>query len=83
VPPEPRVLAPKKRTNIRSTPDGTIHYLELFKAELTTSFYLEPFPFDTESLEMFVEPLLDERDTMTLEYDNQVATDRSRKLSMC
>ena len=63
----------KTNINIRGTPDGTVHYLELFKAELTTSFYLEPFPFDTESLEMFVEPFLDERDTMTLEYDNQVA----------
>ena len=62
----------KTNINIRGDPDGTIHYLELFKAELTTSFYLEPFPFDTESLEMFVEPLLDERDTITLEYDNQV-----------
>jgi len=58
--------------NIRGDPDGTLHYLELFQAELTTSFYLEPFPFDTESLEMFVEPFLDERDTMTLEYDSQV-----------
>ena len=58
--------------NIRGNPDGTIHYLELFQVELTTSFYLELFPFDTESLEMFVEPLLDERDTMTLEYDIQV-----------
>src|SRR5271163_3440183 len=63
----------KTNINIRGNPDGTIHYLELFKAELTTSFYLEPFPFDSESLEMFVEPFLDERDTMTLEYDNQVA----------
>jgi hypothetical protein len=62
----------KTNINIRGNPDGTIHYLELFKAELTTSFYLEPFPFDTESLEIFVEPFLDERDTITLEYDSQV-----------
>jgi Neurotransmitter-gated ion-channel ligand binding domain len=62
----------KTNINVRGTPDGTIHYLELFKAELTTSFYLEPFPFDTESLEMFVQPFLDERDAITLEYDNQV-----------
>jgi hypothetical protein len=88
----------KTNINIKGNPDGTIHYLELFKAELTTSFYLEPFPFDTESLEMlsqlngatpasaavlivlewwsrrsmFVEPFLDERDTITLEYDDQV-----------
>ena len=62
----------KTNINISGNPDGTIHYLELFKAELTTSFYLEPFPFDTESLEMFVEPFLDERNTMTLEYDKQV-----------
>jgi Neurotransmitter-gated ion-channel ligand binding domain len=62
----------KININIEGNPDGIIHYLELFQAELTTSFYLEPFPFDTESLEMFVEPFLDERDTMTLEYDKQV-----------
>ena len=63
----------KTNINVKGDPDGTIHYLELFKAELTTSFYLKPFPFDTESLEMFVEPFLDERDTITLQYDNQVA----------
>jgi len=63
----------KTNINIRGDSDGTIHYLELFKAELTTSFYLEPFPFDTESLEMFVEPFLDERDTISLAYDQQVA----------
>ena len=63
----------KTNVNVRGEPDGTIHYLELFKAELTTSFYLEPFPFDTESLEIFVQPFLDERGTMTLEYDDQVA----------
>jgi Neurotransmitter-gated ion-channel ligand binding domain len=62
----------KITVNIKGEPDGAIHYLELFQAELTTSFYLEPFPFDTESLEIFVEPFLDERDTMTLEYDSQV-----------
>jgi hypothetical protein len=62
----------KTNIDIRGSRDGTVNYLELFKVELTTSFYLEPFPFDTESLEMFVEPFLDERDTITLEYDNQV-----------
>ncbi len=64
----------RERTNINitGTPDGTIHYLELFKAELTNSFYLKPFPFDTESLGIFVDPLLDEREMMTLEYDSQV-----------
>ena len=66
-------VAQREKTNINvsGSPDGTMHYLELFKAELTTSFYLEPFPFDTESLEMFVEPFLDERHMMTLEYDKQ------------
>jgi hypothetical protein len=62
----------KTNINISGSSDGTIHYLELFKAELTNSFYLKPFPFDTESLGMFLEPLLDERETMTLEYDTQV-----------
>jgi hypothetical protein len=59
--------------NIRGEPDGTIHYLELFQVELTTSFDLKAFPFDTQSLEVFLAPLLDERDTMTLEYDNRVS----------
>ena len=63
----------KTNINIRGTPDGTIHYLELFKAELTNSFYLKPFPFDSESLGVFVQPFLDERDTMMLKYDDQVA----------
>ncbi len=63
----------KITTNVRGDPDGTVHYLELFQAELSTSFYLESFPFDTESLEVFVVPFLDERQTMTLEYDRQVA----------
>jgi len=63
----------KTNINIVGSPDGTIHYLEQFKAELTNSFYLKPFPFDTESLGMFVEPLLDERERITLEYDTQVA----------
>jgi hypothetical protein len=63
----------KTNINLKGSPDGTIHYLELFKAELTTSFYLEPFPFYTESLEIFLAPFLDERDTIKLEYDNQVA----------
>jgi hypothetical protein len=31
------------KSKIDGNPDGTIHYLELFQAELTTSFYLEPF----------------------------------------
>jgi Neurotransmitter-gated ion-channel ligand binding domain len=63
----------KTTINITGDPDGTIHYLELFQAELSTSYYLEPFPFDTQSLEVFVQPFLDERETMTLEYDRQVA----------
>jgi hypothetical protein len=63
----------KISVNIKGDPDGTIHYLELFQAELTTSYYLADFPFDTESLEVFVEPFLDERDTMTLRYDNQIS----------
>src|SRR5271163_157690 len=59
--------------NVRGDPDGTIHYLELFQAQLTTSFHLEAFPFDTESMGIFVQPFLDERDTMTLQYETQVS----------
>ena len=59
----------KVTVNIKGDPDGTIHYIELFKAELTTSFFLEPFPFDNQSLEIFLQPFLDERDTVAMVYD--------------
>jgi len=59
----------KITVNIKGDPDGTIHYIELFQAELTTSFYLEPFPFDDQSLEVFLQPFLDERDTVAMTYD--------------
>ena len=59
----------KITTNIKGDPDGTIHYIELFDVELTTSFYLEPFPFDTQSLEIFLQPFLDEHDTVAMAYD--------------
>ena len=59
----------KITVNIKGDPDGTIHYIELFQAELTTSFFLEPFPFDTQSLEIFLQPFLDERDTVAVAYD--------------
>jgi hypothetical protein len=59
----------KITTNIKGDPDGTIHYIELFDVELTTSFYLEPFPFDNQSLEIFLQPFLDEHDTVAMAYD--------------
>ena len=59
----------KVTANIKGDPDGTIHYIELFQAELTTSFFLEPFPFDSQSLEIFLQPFLDERDTVAMTYD--------------
>jgi Neurotransmitter-gated ion-channel ligand binding domain len=59
----------KVTANIKGDPDGTIHYIELFHAELTTSFFLEPFPFDSQSLEIFLQPFLDERDTVAMTYD--------------
>jgi Neurotransmitter-gated ion-channel ligand binding domain len=63
----------KISVNIHGDPDGTVHYLELFQAELSTSYHLEAFPFDSESLQVVVEPFLDERNTMTLVYDSRVA----------
>ena len=59
----------KITVNIKGDPDGTIHYMELFQVELTTSFLLEPFPFDDQSLEIFLQPFLDERDTVAIAYD--------------
>ena len=59
--------------NIRGDADGTIHYVELFQAELTTSYYLEAFPFDSESLEIYIQPFLDERGTVSLSYDRSMS----------
>jgi Neurotransmitter-gated ion-channel ligand binding domain len=59
--------------NIRGDSDGTIHYVELFQAELTTSYFLEAFPFDNESLEIYVQPFLDERGTMSISYDQSTS----------
>jgi len=59
--------------NIRGDSDGTIHYVELFQAELTTSYFLEAFPFDNESLEIYVQPFLDERGTMSISYDKSTS----------
>jgi hypothetical protein len=58
-------------TNIRGDADGTLHSVELFQAELTSSFPLETFPFDRQALEIFLQPFLDERGTMTIVYDAQ------------
>ena len=60
-------------TNIRGDADGTLHSVELFQAELTSSFPLETFPFDRQSLEIFLEPFLDERGTMTIVYDAELS----------
>jgi hypothetical protein len=63
----------KTAVNVNGDPDGTLHYIELFHAELTTSYFLEAFPFDRESLGIFLQPVLDERDTMTIAYDEQLS----------
>jgi hypothetical protein len=60
-------------TNIRGDADGTLHSVELFQAELTSSFPLETFPFDRQSLEIFLQPFLDDRGTMTIVYDAQLS----------
>ena len=63
----------KANINIRGDADGTIHYVELFQVELTTSYYLEAFPFDNESLEVYIQPFLDERDAVSLSYDRKMS----------
>jgi hypothetical protein len=60
----------KVSISVKGDADGTIHYLEMFQTVLTNTFDLAPFPFDTESLEIYVEPFLDERETMVLTYDS-------------
>src|SRR5262249_53744283 len=54
---------------IKGEPNGTIHYFEHFQARLSTSLYLRTFPFDSQSLDVRVEPYLDELDTVALAYD--------------
>jgi hypothetical protein len=63
----------KANVNIRGDADGTIHYVELFQVELTTSYYLEAFPFDSESLEVYIQPFLDERGMVSLSYDRKMS----------
>jgi hypothetical protein len=63
----------KTSVNIKGGADGTLHYVERFHADLTTSYFLEAFPFDRESLEIFLQPVLDERDTMAIAYDKQLS----------
>jgi hypothetical protein len=64
-------VSPRQKisVNIKVAPDGTVYYLEEFQAELSTQYALQAFPFDRQSLEVVMQPFLDERETMTFAAD--------------
>jgi hypothetical protein len=64
-------VSPRRRisVNIKVAPDGTVYYLEEFQAELSTQYELKTFPFDRQSLQIVIQPFLDERETVTFAAD--------------
>ncbi|HTY55623.1 MAG TPA: hypothetical protein VMB26_10505 [Candidatus Binataceae bacterium] len=45
---------------LRAFPDGTVRYYERSSAELSNTFHLHAFPFDRESLKIFIHPPVSE-----------------------
>ncbi len=43
---------------ILAEPDGAMHYIEFFSATLSSALYLAPFPFDSERLQVYIQPFL-------------------------
>ncbi|MGO9605508.1 MAG: hypothetical protein ACLQAT_19325 [Candidatus Binataceae bacterium] len=58
--------------NIKLQPDGTVDYSEAFSATLSTTFALQRFPFDHQSLEMVLQPYIDERSAISLVQDESL-----------
>lgn len=52
--------APRERhdTSISGAPDGDVTYVERFNAELSARFELKRYPFDIQTLEIFIHPFL-------------------------
>jgi hypothetical protein len=64
-------VSPRRKVsvNIKVAPNGTVYYMEEFQVELSTEFALQAFPFDRQSLQIVLQPFLDDRDTMKLDPD--------------
>jgi hypothetical protein len=54
----------KYDTAIRVTPDGSVNYVERFKAVLSSKFRLRRFPFDTQKLAVIIHPLVSTAGTL-------------------
>ncbi|HEY2524524.1 MAG TPA: hypothetical protein VGI29_05655, partial [Candidatus Binataceae bacterium] len=57
------VVEPREayETSMRVTADGTVYYVERFDALVTSTFHLQPFPFDKQKLEILVHPFTDQQ----------------------
>ena len=47
--------------SLRVAPDGAVSYVERFDALVTSTFYLKPFPFDAQKLEVLIHPFTDQQ----------------------
>jgi hypothetical protein len=59
--PRPEIVnavRPRERqdTALSADPDGTVHYLERFDAQVSSKFFLRSFPFDTQTLQIVIHP---------------------------
>jgi hypothetical protein len=52
--------------SIRVEPDGTVHYMERFRAILSSKFQLQRFPFDSQILRVIIHPFVS--NTRTLKF---------------
>jgi hypothetical protein len=48
-------------TSIGVFPDGTVSYVERFDAQISSTFHLRAFPFDTQKLEILIHPFTDQQ----------------------
>ncbi|HEY6419149.1 MAG TPA: hypothetical protein VIX59_09115 [Candidatus Binataceae bacterium] len=57
--------------SIRVAPDGTVRYLERFRAILSSKFELQRFPFDTQTLRVIIHPFVSNTRTLKLSLEDQ------------
>jgi hypothetical protein len=63
---------------IGAFPDGTVVYAEYFHAKVETSMDLRTFPFDSQSLEVYVQPYNYQNNEVVLVHDPNMSGDRAR-----
>jgi len=56
----PNAVSPHTRydSQLSLRPRGTVHYIERWSASLSSHFYLERFPFDSQILRLSIQPFL-------------------------